>query len=167
MKHLLQLMGACVALCALACAAPTKTQTQDAAPVEQGSTTSSFPADLAGYYHEGDWGAIVIRSMGGDRVRATYTHDQGTIEGRWVGDKIVGWWCEAPSRAPTNDAGDVELTFIKEGGTTRIDGRWRYGDSSNEPEWREDWDLYRSSQVEPPAELVARFNDNSAFCAKP
>lgn len=127
----------------------------------------SFPAEYEGYYYEGDWGTILLKAQAGNRVRATYVHDEGTIEGTWLGGKLVGWWCEVPSRRATADAGDVELTFIKEGGVTRIDGRWRYGTEANEPQWREDWDVSRSGAMAPPQELLARFNDESAFCLKP
>jgi hypothetical protein len=127
----------------------------------------AFPPEYVGYYDSSEWGAMMIRSLGDGRVRATYSHDEGTVEGYWVGNTIVGWWCEAPSRAPDKDAGEVELTFINEGGVVRIDGRWRYGTAANEPEWRENWDVTRRSNDPPSPELLARFDDESAFCARP
>lgn len=127
----------------------------------------AFPPAYEGYYDNTDWGAMVIRSLGDGRVRATYDHDQGTVEGRWVGNTLVGWWCEAPSRTAPHDAGDVELTFLPEGSSVRIDGRWRYGAAANEPGWRENWDVTHSSQQQPSAELLERFRDESAFCARP
>ena len=157
---------ALLATCALACG-PAVSPSAPTSPVSRGGATSAFPAEFEGYYYDGDWGTIVIKAIGGDRVRAAYVHDEGTIEGRWVGGKLVGWWCEVPGRRPNADAGDVELSFIKDGNGSRIDGRWRYGDASNEPGWREDWDVSRTTPRAAPAELLARFNDESAFCRKP
>jgi hypothetical protein len=76
------------------------------------------------------------------------------------GDTLVGWWCEVPSREPTGDAGEVELTVIA---GQSIDGRWKYG---SDGDWREDWDL-SWDEGQPPEELVARLDDPSAFCAHP
>jgi hypothetical protein len=120
------------------------------------------PAQVAGFW-TGNWGQLVLRDQGGKLVGA-YTHDKGTVSGALRGDTFVGWWCETPSRQPSNDAGDVELTFVtKPDGSREIDGRWRYG---TEGEFREDWDLTWNTG-QPPAELVARFDDAAAFCAKP
>jgi len=111
-------------------------------------------------YWSGDWGRLVLAEDG----RGAYDHDDGTVMGAMQGDTFVGWWCEVPSRAPDQDAGEVELRFVEAAdGTTSIDGRWRYGTDGG---WREDWDL-TWDVGEPPAELVARFDDPSAFCAHP
>lgn len=118
-------------------------------------------AEVAGYY-DGDWGQMVIREKDG-KLLASYSHDEGTIVGTLQGDTLVGWWCEVPSRKPNNDAGDVQLKFVTRDGKKAIDGRWRYG---NEDEFREDWDIERSDGAPDPT-LLKRFDDPSAFCAKP
>ncbi len=134
-------------------------------PVASGTATAPRPlaaADVVGYW-SGDWGNLVFREQG-DKLVASYNHDAGTIVGELVGDKLVGWWCEAPSRGPDQDAGEVEMRFITNAdGTRAIDGRWRYG---TQGEWKEDWDI-AFTQSDAPADLVARFDDASAFCAKP
>jgi hypothetical protein len=130
------------------------------------ASADAFPPGYAGFYGNSQWGDMIIQSTPDGRVRATYTHDQGTVEGRWIGNKVVGWWCEVPSRTANADAGEVELTFLPGEGGVRIDGRWRYGTAENEPQWREDWDVTRSAQQQP-TDLIERFRDESAFCAHP
>jgi hypothetical protein len=145
---------------ATACASPapkgTEAPTQtDTPPVTQVITA----AEVEGYW-TGDWGKLMLRSVG-DEVRATYLHDEGTVTGRMSEEGVVvGWWCEAPSREAPKDAGQVEFRFVDTDGQLALDGRWRY---ASEGEWREDWDLVRVNE-QPPEELVARFNDEAAFC---
>lgn len=119
-------------------------------------------AEVVGYW-AGDWGKLVLREQDG-KLLGSYSHDSGTIVGALVGDTLVGWWCEVPSRKPDADAGDVEMKFIKKpDGSRAIDGRWRYGSKGD---WRENWDITFSAEPAPD-ELVNRFNDPSAFCTKP
>lgn len=130
------------------------------------SEPSSFPTNFEGVY-SGDWGVMVLRSVGGDRVRGVYTHDAGTISGRFVNGQFIGRWCETPSRAPEDDAGDVELDFVVSAdGVVSMDGRWVYGQKSADKSWNEDWDITLTSTT-PDDALLARFNDESAFCDKP
>jgi hypothetical protein len=127
-------------------------------PVVKEGPGVPVPPDPSGYW-SGDWGRLVIRNDGG-QVRGAYDHDEGTITGTMNGDTLVGWWCEVPSREPTGDAGEVELTVIS---GQSVDGRWKYG---TDGDWREDWDL-SWDEGQPPEELVARLDDPSAFCTHP
>jgi hypothetical protein len=117
-------------------------------------------AEITGYW-TGDWGRLVLHAKGSN-VIGVYDHDDGTINGVMDGNKLVGWWCEAPSRKADKDAGDVELTFIGGPGARAIDGKWRYG--SKDP-WKSDWDLTWNTAEAPP-ELVKRFDDTDKFCTK-
>lgn len=72
------------------------------------------------------WGNMVLRQSGA-AVTGTYTHDQGHISGSLRGNVLTGTWTEAPSRRPPNDAGDVKLTFSKDGRS--FNGSYRYGSS--------------------------------------
>jgi hypothetical protein len=119
-------------------------------------------AEALGFY-SGDWGAMVLRMVGSE-VHGTYSHDQGTIVGTFREGVLYAWWAEVPSREPTNDAGECEFRFIRKStGRVAIDGRWRYG---TQGDWREDWDIDQVDGM-PPAELVARFMDASAFRKHP
>jgi hypothetical protein len=111
----------------------------------------------------GDFGGIVIRQVG-DELWGVYGHDEGTVRGRVVGDRFVGWWCEAPSRRPPGDAGDVEMQVIVDrDGVRAIAGHWRYGADGD---WDDRWD--ETAVPGPaPAALTDRFADTAAFCAHP
>lgn len=154
----------CALLVISACAAPSTSAPPPVAPSD-GSSPGGGPlsAEQVVGYWSGDWGQLVFRQEG-DKLLATYNHDEGTIAGILVGDKLVGWWCEAPSRTPDSDAGEVEMKFItRPDGTRAIDGRWRYGTAG---EWQENWDINFANEAAPEA-LVARFSNVEAFCAKP
>jgi hypothetical protein len=120
-------------------------------------------------YWTGDWGQMVLRAgEGPEQVIGAYNHDEGTVRGTYDPrtGRFTGWWCESPSRRPRTDAGDVEFQFTgstPEGRPASLDGRWRYG---TDGELNEDWDL-APAEGEPPAELLARFDDDGAFCARP
>jgi hypothetical protein len=134
---------------------------QDQVPVPPKQQEVPVPPDVSGYW-KGDWGEMLLRDVGG-KIHGVYRHDEGTVVGVFEGSVLRGWWCEKPSRQPTNDAGDVELTFTSDAEGPMIDGRWRYGTDGG---WKDDWDLRRVSGEEPP-ELVARFDDATAFCPHP
>ena len=100
----------------------------------------------------------------GDELWGVYGHDDGTVRGRVIGDRFVGWWCEAPSRRAPGDAGDVEMQVIVDrDGVRAIAGRWRYGADGD---WDDRWDLTAAPGPMPEA-LVARFADAATFCVHP
>lgn len=120
-----------------------------------------------GFYTSPEWGDLLMRVVDG-HLRGVYPHDQGTVTGEFDGTTFVGWWCEAPSRLPTGDAGDVEMRFITDAeGVTTIDGRWRYGSEVDGNSWREDWDLTLSPTTVPDPALLARFDNEVEFCTRP
>ena len=133
-----------------------------------GGTTAANPGgtiaaqQLVGHW-TGDWGDLYFSIDADGTARGVYPHDTGTILGRIDNDVFRGWWCEAPSRQPTSDAGDVELRFSRDANGLLIDGRWRYGASGG---WRENWDL-RWVETPVDAALMARLGAASQFCRKP
>jgi|GEM_PF-7039836 len=133
----------------------------DASPKDAGGDAPIAASEVVGYY-SGQWGNMVLR-MVGEEIWGAYTHDQGTIVGRYVDGVFVGWWSESPSRLPNADAGDVEFRFIRVGNVVRMDGRWRYGSMEA---WREDWDIGQVS-AEPPADLLSRFDTPALFIRHP
>lgn len=162
-------MNRIVVMCCLFCGACVMSNAPPSQPM--GGPPPAVPAagsgslstrDVEGFW-TGDWGQLVFKQKAG-KLFAVYNHDEGTITGTIVDGKFVGWWCEAPSRKPNHDAGDVEMKFITDGaGKRAIDGRWRYGASQD---WHEDWDIAFDPGV-PDANLVKRFDDPAAFCDKP
>lgn len=109
--------------------------------------------DIIGYW-SGDWGDMILERGADDLVYGAYSHDEGALSGTFADEKMVGRWCEVPSREPVDDAGDVEFSFAYNGDTLALDGRWRYGDQGD---YREDWDVTRQSG-DGPAELQARLD---------
>lgn len=71
-----------------------------------------------------DWGLMSL-TQSGSQVTGTYEHDSGRITGTVQGSVIRGTWSEAPSYAPPDDAGDVELTISSD--CKSFTGNWRYG----------------------------------------
>ena len=119
-------------------------------------------AEIVGHW-TGDWGDLYLTVDRDGTVRGVYPHDTGTITGRMRGDVLYGWWCEAPSRQPSRDAGVVELRFGRDASGLYVDGRWRYGADGG---WHEDWDL---RWVRTPVDqgLLRRLDDPSQFCRGP
>lgn len=85
-----------------------------------------------GEWDTNDNGYKMYLKQTGDRVTGTYPYDEGKIEGRVVGNKLIGTWSEAPTYKPNRDAGDIEFTMSADGKS--FTGKWRYG--SEEP-WRD------------------------------
>jgi eukaryotic-like serine/threonine-protein kinase len=68
-----------------------------------------------------------------------YAHDTGFVQARFRDGKLVGWWCEEPTRQPPNDAGEFEMTVSRtDSGAIFLDGRYRYG---REGQWDENWNF--------------------------
>lgn len=135
-------------------------------------TAETIPAaqatgTFAGYW-SGDWGNLAMRVDADGGVVASYSHDAGDIVGTINDDGImVGWWCEAPSRSPDNDAGTVEMRLVEGSNGAAIDGRWTYGEHTASKGWRDDWDIAAKTSSEPPAELTARLDKVSSECIPP
>ncbi len=121
------------------------------------------PAQLAGVWNSDSFGLIAFR-VEGDDVRAVYRIGQGSVVARISSDGLLtGWWCDAPTRRPLDDAGDVEWTLVKGAAGEVAYGRWRYG--SEEP-FKGGWDLKWIGGPEPP-DLAPRFEDPTTFCRHP
>jgi hypothetical protein len=154
-------------LAAVACSGTSskasEPSTRSTTPPETATTPTTIVTrgDLLGVW-SGDWGTMVLRSGGDGLVVGAYDHDEGTVTGHMVNGVFEGWWCEAPSREPANDAGLVEFRFAN-GSELSLDGRWQYGAKDR---WRENWDLTKDASP-PPAALEARFDDPTAFCSVP
>jgi hypothetical protein len=119
--------------------------------------------DVVGHW-TGDWGTLYLRLEADGSVRGVYPRDDGALVGRVDNGVLTGWWCEAPTRRPDRDAGDVELVFERAGDRLILRGAWRDGATSEE--WHRGWDL---EQTETPVDfaLLAAFDDEQRFCRRP
>jgi hypothetical protein len=129
-----------------------------------GDTEKNFStAELVGVWNSDSFGLIVFRDTP-EGLRGVYRERQGTIVGGISPDGVMrGWWCEAPSRQPVDDGGEVEWRLVDTPDGEVAFGAWRYG---TEEELRGGWDLEKVGGPEPP-DIAARFDDAPAFCSHP
>ena len=88
--------------------------------------------DFSGVW-DTNWGGMKLQQSGAS-LSGTYTWDQGKISGTTSGNRLVGWWSEAPSYSPPNDAGALEFTIADDCST--FTGNWRYGNGDT---WDGTW----------------------------
>ncbi|MCA1692163.1 MAG: DUF4239 domain-containing protein [Actinobacteria bacterium] len=132
--------------------------------VARGETEKDLSAQqMVGVWNSDAYGVLLFRQTG-DEVRGVYREAQGTVVGRVSPDGVLrGWWCQAPSRQPPDDAGDVEWRLVETSDGETVYGNWRYG---TQGPFRGGWDLNRVGGPEPP-DLASRFDDAPAFCRHP
>lgn len=89
-----------------------------------------------------------------------YSHDTGFVQGELRQGKIIGWWCEEPTRMPPNDAGEFEMKLSRDGeGEIFLDGKYRYG---RKGQWDETWNLTGTREVM--TDLVPRLGVKAPPC---
>lgn len=66
----------------------------------------------------------MVLTQSGNTVTGKYTSSDGYIQGTVYGNVLIGTWYES-SRAPPNNAGDVQLTI--DWNCYSFSGNWRYG----------------------------------------
>src|SRR6185436_20934539 len=114
--------------CMVAASPPTTSTTPLAQPVK--------PEQVTGHWSSEPWGDMYFDVQPDGTAHGVYPHDLGAVTGKLGEDGVFrGWWCEAPSRQPDGDAGDVEFRFVRaDDGHWQLDGHWRYGTTG---EWHE------------------------------
>jgi hypothetical protein len=132
------------------------------APAPGSATALVSASELAGHWESPQYGDAYLQVQA-DEVRMVYTHDDGRVLASLKGTRIAGWWTEAPSRQPKNDAGDVEFTVVRGNGQLTLHGKWRFGDSE---EFWYDWDLSKVDNAIP-ADVRSAFADPSQFNRHP
>lgn len=151
-------------LAATACAPakPPATPTADPGAAEPVPPEES-PDDPWNGRYSGDWGTMALRNLPDGTVLAAYSHDSGVVVGKFDGNKMLGRWCEDPSRRGPQDAGPVEFKFFEEGGVKKIDGRWKYDSDGEAGAWRDDWDVAMDGEPVSP-ELTALLDRAQEIC---
>jgi hypothetical protein len=132
--------------------------------VKAGDKENGFStAALVGVWNSDVFGVIVFRDTP-EGVRGVYRERQGTLVGQISADGVLrAWWCEAPTRQPLDDAGEVEWRLVDTPNGEVAFGSWRYG---TEEAFRGGWDLEKVGGPEPP-DIAPRFDDAAAFCRHP
>jgi hypothetical protein len=133
-----------------------------ASPAPSATAAPAAVHGFAGHWTSPQWGATYIQVVGGT-MKVIYAHDQGRAVGTVNGDTFTGWWTEAPTRKPAQDAGEVRFRLVGAGAGRTVDGSWRYG---TDAALRDDWDLTWVG-TEIPAAVAAGFGDASLFTPHP
>ncbi len=121
------------------------------------------PAELEGVWDSAAFGLIIFRPVGGG-VRGVARVGQGTFVGQLTPEGTLrGWWCDAPTRQPPDDAGEVEWKLLASPSGEMAYGAWRYG---AEGPLKGGWDLTKIGGPEPP-DMSPRFDNASGFCTHP
>jgi hypothetical protein len=62
----------------------------------------------------------------------------GIQSGTFADGVWKGWWCQLPTRRPPDDAGPLELHFVRGDHRIVIEGAYKYGDG-RAAQWRNDF----------------------------
>lgn len=136
-----------------------------------GASASSAPAanqppvtarEITGHWTSSDYGDLYIQ-LNGAEMRVVYTQDSGRMIGSLRGATFDGWWSEAPTRRPADDAGEVELTFARTGAGMTAQGWWRPG---TDADYQSDWTM-RKVDGAIPAAVRPSFADATQFVRHP
>ena len=91
------------------------------------------PSTIAGSELNGrawhvNFGEMLLHVDGDGTAYGVYDQGGGILTGRYAGDRFTGWWCQAPSRRGPDEAGRVELHFVRGDSRILVEGVWTYGD---------------------------------------
>lgn len=100
-------------------------------------------SEIAGAYR-GHFDRLALQINADGTVWGAYSHDMGFVQGVMRNGKLVGWWCEEPTRMPPNDAGEFEMEFNRDGRGVFLDGRYRYG---RQGQWDETWNMNSTDEI--------------------
>jgi len=102
---------------------------------------------------EGRFGTLLLAVEDDGRAYGVYEHDNGTLEGTYEHGVLKAWWCEEPTRLASDDAGMVQMQFVRGARRILIDGQWKYGDDPHAL-WVRDWNGFNAER--PPAPELER-----------
>jgi eukaryotic-like serine/threonine-protein kinase len=116
-------------------------------------------AELAGSYR-GHFDRLALQQNADGTWWGAYSHDMGFVQAELRDGKLVGWWCETPTRLPPSDAGEFEMLITRDvKGDVFLDGRYRYG---RQGQWDETWNMTGTSEVM--TDLVPRLAVSAPPC---
>jgi hypothetical protein len=114
---------------------------------------------------EGRFGTLLLRVDDDGHAYGVYEHDNGILEGHYERGVLTGWWCEEPTQQPPEDAGMVQMQFVRGARRILIDGRWKYG-SDPRALWVRDWNGF-DAEKPPMPELDQRMQRHARCPAPP
>lgn len=92
-----------------------------------------------------------------------FDHKDGIQTGTFKDGRWVGWWCQLPTRKPPDDAGTLELHFVRGDDRILIEGEYKYGDG-RDAEWRKDF--YGVELVDPASYALEQRLQHHEPCSK-
>lgn len=97
--------------------------------VPHGATVAPITAaELSGRAWHVNYGEMRIDVDDAGALYGVYDQGNGVLVGRYANNRFVGWWCQEPTRQGPDDAGQVELHFVRGDKRILIEGVWTYGD---------------------------------------
>ncbi|GAA1987874.1 hypothetical protein [Microbacterium pumilum] len=121
--------------------------------------------ELTGEVWNSTWGDIVFDIRADGSFTAAYAYREGVVVGSVVGETLVGWWCEAPSRQPPAGAGEAQFRIYESPSGVAIVGRWSFGLDTADVGW-EGWNATPLGSP-PTADLQDRMARADELCASP
>ncbi|MFN0251097.1 MAG: serine/threonine-protein kinase [Kofleriaceae bacterium] len=97
-------------------------------PRGQSARDPITPAELSGRAWHVNYGQMRLHVEDNGTFYGVYDQGNGVLVGTYANDRFVGRWCQEPTRMGPEDAGRVELHFVRGDKRILIEGVWTYGD---------------------------------------
>ncbi len=85
-------------------------------------------AEISGRAWHVNYGEMRLHVDESGTFYGVYDQGNGILVGTYANNRFVGWWCQEPTREGPEDAGRVELHFVRGDKRILIEGIWTYGD---------------------------------------
>jgi hypothetical protein len=95
-------------------------------------------ADINGRAWHVNYGELRMHVDADGTAYGVFDHRDGIQTGTFKDGRWSGWWCQLPTRKPPDDAGTLELHFVRGDDRILIEGEYKYGDG-RAAEWRKDF----------------------------
>ncbi len=89
-------------------------------------------------WHIAAFGDLLLRIEPSGAVYGVYEHDDGILQGTFAEGVFDGVWCEMPSRHGPDDAGRIQIRFVRDVDRVLLVGSWTYGMDAAAP-WQRDF----------------------------
>lgn len=91
-------------------------------------TTPISGAEISSHAWHVNYGEMRLHVDESGALYGVYDQGNGVLVGTYANDRFVGWWCQEPTRTAPEDAGQVELHFVRGDKRILVEGIWTYGD---------------------------------------
>jgi eukaryotic-like serine/threonine-protein kinase len=121
-------------------------------------------AELNAYAWHVNFGEMRLHVDERGQLYGVYDQGNGILVGQYANERFVGRWCQQPSRKAPDDAGRVELHFVRGDDRILIEGKWTYGDSRMAA-WQDNF--YGVSLRQPPSYKLEQRLQHQETCPSP